>query len=153
MRASSGAWNQKGRSGRFPIWVVFSNKGLGLDLHFWQQNSIPRWIVSKNPLNFDSAKTGVTNLCYGEENPAKFVAEKLAQAGVETTLLFGGGEINYLFYEAGLVNELKLTVCPLVVARLDAPDLISPKLSRPIAFRLMASKAISNHVFLEYSVH
>lgn len=151
MRASSGAWEQKGRQDRYPIWVVFSNHGLAPDLRFFKQTHIPRWIVSQKPL-VRQKNTGVEYLAYEDAKPAAFVMQHLQAQGVERVLLFGGGFINQLFYQEGLVDELKLTVCPKIIGTNEAPEFITPGLSCPVSLSLLSVQQTGDHVFLHYSI-
>ena len=152
MRASDHAWEERGRDGRYPTWVVLSNSGLSEELGFWQQKHIPRWVVSENQLNFDFSKHGVQFLKADAGSIAKFTVQKLAEAGCKRVLLFGGGEINYLFYKENLVNKLKITVCPIIIASEGAPAFVLPRLPSHVQLHLLSSKAVENHVFLEYRI-
>ena len=80
------------------------------------------------------------------------VAKALAGAGVERALLFGGSEINRLFYAAGLVDQLILTVCPVIIAAQAAVGLVAPTLPAPVKLTLLASQPQGNLVFLTYNV-
>lgn len=150
MRASGKAWQQTGLGDQYPIWVVITEHGLERELGFWQQDAIERWVVSPRPVPIHNP--AVKNLTYDSANPAAFVYQQLQKAGCQQVLLFGGGHINQLFYEQNLVDELRLTLCPLLVGRADAPKLLNPPLSNPKALRLLSSQAKGSHVFLHYTV-
>jgi len=49
------------------------------------------------------------------------VLRTLQTHGVRRVLLEGGGELNFSFFEAGLVNELYVTVTPLILGGATAP--------------------------------
>jgi len=49
------------------------------------------------------------------------VMHRLAEKGVQNLLLEGGGELNFSMLAAGLVDELYLTVCPLLFGGRTAP--------------------------------
>lgn len=156
MRASSGAWQQTGSGDKYPLWVVLSRRGLEPELNFWQQSQIPRAIVSDKVVNESQCREhGVENWVYGESFANKvgqFILQNLNERSCKRVLLFGGGAINRMFYEEGLVNELNLTLCPLVIGQLDAPRLVDSGLSHKVKFKLLSSQAIQSHVFLRYKV-
>ena len=78
--------------------------------------------------------------------------DALRAAGFSTVLLFGGGEINRMFYQAGLVDELRLTICPIILARNGASNLVEPQLDTPVKFQLESSHVAGSLVFLKYTV-
>jgi riboflavin-specific deaminase-like protein len=56
-----------------------------------------------------------------------------ARWGVRRLLCEGGGELNAAMFRAGLVNELHLTICPLVFGGRDAPTIASGVGARMLA--------------------
>jgi 5-amino-6-(5-phosphoribosylamino)uracil reductase len=151
MRASGGAWTVRNKKGQLPTWVVVSNHNLDSNLRFWKQSEIPRWIVSQNPLTIPK-ESGVINPNYGKSPMPSFILSELSKIGVKTVLLFGGGSINAQFYQMNLVDELKLTVCPLIVGSKVGSHFINPTLPSPRQLRLLSSHVKSSHVFLNYIV-
>ncbi len=86
---------------------------------------------------------------------AKAVVGLLAARGVRTLLLESGGDVNSLFFQAGLVNELYLTITPFIFAGGDAPTPVggaafacgaAPRLT------LLETTTRGNEVFLHYRV-
>lgn len=150
MRASSGAWEQANRHGKYPLWIVATTKGLSPNLRFWKQGRIPRWVVSEKPLSGEGVDPKVIHKASMGKPLALFIYEELSVLNVDTVLLFGGGAINALFYEAGLVDELKITICPIVVGSSSASNFVDPRLLHPRSFRLMSSQVVESHVFLNY---
>jgi riboflavin biosynthesis pyrimidine reductase len=151
IRASGGVWDQRRRDGAYPLWVVMSRSGL-LDeaLHFWEQEAIPRVIVSREPVLKQAPN--VEYLSFAAHRPAKFLVDTLKARGCENVLLFGGGQINQIFYEEDLVDDLKLTLSPVIVGRSDAPEFVCPTLSSPKQLTLRSSQLRDNHLFLHYSI-
>ena len=150
MRASRKAWNEVGRKGEFPHWFVLSNRGLDEDLEFWQQEKIPRYLVSKEQLKPPAARNGAQNLVYGAGSASECIVSELRKMRAEVVLLFGGGQVNREFYKNKFVDELKITFCPLIVGREGAPQFVSPGLPDLVYFNLVSSKVSGNHVFLHY---
>lgn len=149
--ASGGAFEQVNDKGQFPTWVVLTNRGLPKDASFLQQTRLPRWLVSAKPLSMPPMTT-IRNLVYGTDSVVATVATALEDARAERVLLFGGGEINRLFYQAGLVKRLILTLCPIVVAKNEALPLVQPDLPEPVHFRLVDCYSRAGLVFVTYDV-
>lgn len=151
MRASSGAWEQKGRNGQYPHWMVYTNQGLGKDLDFWKQSHIPRTLVSPKPLGA-MVDLEVKSLIYGSDRPGAAALDYFSDLKIERILLFGGGFINKIFYNENLVDELKITLCPTIIGLGDAPRLVAPTLKQPVNMYLLSSQVVDNFVFLHYRI-
>ncbi len=61
----------------------------------------------------------------GGGNPAMAVKAFLAEKGIQTMMVEGGGHIFNLFLEAQAVDELYLTVCPLLLGGKEDPTLVT----------------------------
>lgn len=151
VRAAGGVWDALGKDHKYPAWFILTNEGLSPDLLFWKQSHIPRYLVSSTPA-VNGQLGGVKNLCYGDQPPATYLFEQLKRLKAERVLIFGGGFVNQIFYEAGLVDELKITISPVIVGRKDAPQFVVPELSRPTQLKLLSSQTVDNHLFLHYSI-
>jgi riboflavin biosynthesis pyrimidine reductase len=102
----------------------------------------------------DAATGPVENLVYGDQNPATYVYKQLEKCGYQRVLLFGGGVINRMFYDLGLVNELRLTVAPIFIGKASAPYLLAPDLKSSVRMRLLSCDVSSDSgfLFLRYGV-
>lgn len=149
LRSAEKTWEVKNKKGKYVAWYVFSNKGLSQDLGFFKQSKIERTIVSKNPL---ATGTGVSNLVYGTEHPAEFLRSHLKSQNIERALLFGGGAINKLFFEKNLVDEVIVTLCPIILSTPDRAHYVNPGLTHPVHLQLESSIKNGNLVFLRYNV-
>jgi 2,5-diamino-6-(ribosylamino)-4(3H)-pyrimidinone 5'-phosphate reductase len=73
---------------------------------------------------------------------------------VKRLLCEGGGEVNGALFKAGLVDELHLTVCPLLFGGRDAPTLADgagvERLAQAARLRLVSMKHYEEGVFLVY---
>jgi len=150
MSTANGAVDHVREDGTYPVWFTFTNSGIPSDNAFWRQSHIPRVIVSRNPLEMHDAF--VENLVYGDEDPVAFVIRVLKERGKEQVLLFGGGTINRMFYEAGVVDELHLTLCPLLVGSSEGVPLIEPGLSTVSKLTLKSVEPHGDLLFVRYLV-
>lgn len=150
MSAANGAVDQAREDGTYPVWFTFTNSGISADNAFWKQTHIPRVIVSKGALEMHD--DSVVNLVYGDKDPVSFVVWVLKERGMEQVLLFGGGTMNRMFYEAGVVDELYVTVCPLLVSSRDGVPLIEPGLSKVTKLTLKSVEPHGDLLFVRYLV-
>jgi 5-amino-6-(5-phosphoribosylamino)uracil reductase len=149
--ASGGAWELPGRGGRPPVWAVLTAAGLPPDHRFYGQTRVERWLVSPAPLALPPGSS-VRNLVSGARPAARVVSEALKAAGRERVLLFGGAAVNHGFYAEGLVDQLIVTICPLIIGKSAAVPLVQPELPAPVRLKLVASQARGDLVFLTYNV-
>jgi riboflavin-specific deaminase-like protein len=75
---------------------------------------------------------------------------------VQRLLCEGGGEINAALFEAGLVNEIHLTLCPVIFGGATAPTLADGKgfdtLAGAARLELASQKRVADELFLVYRV-
>lgn len=153
MRASGATWRVTNDRGRFPTWIVLTQEGLDKGLPFWKQHDVDRVLVSPSAVQSDLCQmSGVESWISGLENPAKLIVQRLEEQNLSRVLLFGGGMVNNLFYEAGLVNFAKVTLCPIIIGALASPYFVNPGLSHEVKLSLIASVAKGNLVFLTYKI-
>lgn len=60
-----------------------------------------------------------------QENPALVVMKTLAQEGIQTLMVEGGGYVMNLFLQAQAIDELYQTICPLLLGGKQDPGLVS----------------------------
>lgn len=150
LKASGGAIEIAKKDGSMPLWVVLTNSGLPSGSAFYRQHHIPRWLVSSSPL--PGVPPEVRQITYGDEPAAQTILKHLQDAGMERVLLFGGSQVNRLFYAADLVDELILTVCPILIGQSQAIPFVAPNLPHPKHLTLKASHIEGDSVFLTYIV-
>ena len=88
----------------------------------------------------------------GADLPVAWIVEQLARRGVEHLLVEAGGDLLFQFLAADAIDEMFLTLCPLVVGG-DAPSLADGPgfdLAALRRFRLVAAEPIGDEVFLHY---
>lgn len=75
---------------------------------------------------------------------------------VKRLLCEGGGELNNTLFQAGLVDELHLTVCPKIFGGRNAPSIADgsgfPRLADAVQLRLQSVRRIGEEMFLVYLV-
>lgn len=154
LRAAGQAWEVKNDQGRNPSWVVLTNNGLDEALPFWKQHDIDRVLVSSVPVQSKLCELeSVENLVVGNKNTAAAVVKYLESKKWNRVLMFGGGVVNNLFYEAGLVDFAKITLCPLIIGGVNAPRFVEPGLTRDIKMSLVSSVVKGSLLFLTYKIH
>ena len=73
--------------------------------------------------------------------------------GIKHLLVMGGGQLVANLVERDLIDELWLTVCPLIIGGKDAPtpcDGTGVSLANAPRFTLVSNQAIGDEVFLNY---
>ena len=152
VNVSGGVMEVQREDGVYPTWVLCSNSGFASDQPIWSQPNTPKWLVSREALAADRCPGGVRNVVYGGEGVAKAAVAACQAAGFERVLLFGGGIINREFYASGAVDELILTVCPVVVGRSSGVPVVAPELEVPVHLELTQTETEGDLVFLHYLV-
>ncbi|HBP45300.1 MAG TPA: hypothetical protein DD635_05320 [Flavobacteriales bacterium] len=152
VNVSGGVMEVCREDGVYPTWVLCSNSGFTSDQPIWSQPNTPKWLVSSVTLSEELCPARIRNVVYGEEGLASAAVAACRNAGFERVLLFGGGIINREFYAAGMVDQLILTVCPVVVGRSSGVPVVAPELELPVHFELTNTEVEGDLVFLNYLV-
>jgi len=150
IRANGQCLDHPGITGRPPAWCILARSAIPHQSKFWQQTHIPRIIVSPAPLPMYGDR--VENWCFGDADPAAWLKNRLVIAGYSNGLLFGGGIVNRYFYNAGLVDRLKLTISPIIIGRESASHFIAPPVDPMVKLRLLSSHTAESFVFLDYAI-
>ncbi len=77
----------------------------------------------------------------------------LHRRGVRELLLEGGGAMNFEFFRLGLIDEIYLTLCPVVIGGIESPSPVDGKGFSPGQFRwfsLARVRRAGGEVFLHY---
>lgn len=91
------------------------------------------------------------------QSPRHFVArlcEILEKRGVASVLVEGGGEIMALFLKAQALQELYLTVCPLLIGDINTPGLVSGLNfgDTPPRTEILSLEQVENEIFLKLAL-
>ncbi|RYF44486.1 MAG: hypothetical protein EOO38_17805, partial [Cytophagaceae bacterium] len=151
IRANGSCLDHPGLNKTPPVWFIFAQKPLPETYEFWEQKHIRRVLVSQHALPIVPG-SGVENLVFGSAEPSMFLALYLRMQNFSRALLFGGGVVNSWFYNQQLVDELELTLAPMMIGKANAPYLVSPSLIEAKQFLLLSSQVSESFVFLSYSV-
>ena len=90
----------------------------------------------------------------GRDLPIAWILEQLERRGVERLLVEAGGDLLFQFLAAGAIDEMHVTLCPLLVGG-DAPALVEGAgfdLAELRRLRLLAAETVDDEVFLHYRV-
>jgi riboflavin biosynthesis pyrimidine reductase len=147
----NGLIDTKRPDGRYPDWYVFTNAGFPKG-HNVTQNEVPVTLVSREILPVHNYFFGARKIIFNDKNPVTILLDELKKNGKKTVLLLGGGTLNQLFYKERRVDELFLTLCPVILAADSAVAFVKPALPEPLKLVLKSSKVDGNLVFLKYKV-
>lgn len=145
-------------SSRRPLWNVVVTRDLDLPLlpDFLSEPRIRRLcLTSTRPVRPLPLEVEVL-VHEGPERsvPVPWILDTLAQRGVETLLIEAGGDLLFQFLAADAVDELYITLCPLIIGG-DTPSLTDgegfffaemPRLTR------ISSEVEGDEIFLHYRV-
>lgn len=118
--------------GSEPEWIVFTRSGeISFQSPFWQQKNIPKKIfyvssfcLSDKP-EFHIRPTDIMGetipYCIGNITG---LFDHLNRNHCKQAALLGGGKLNAVFWEQGLVDALHLTISPFVIGHKDAPGFL-----------------------------
>lgn len=142
-----------------PIQIVCSQTGnLSPTLRFFQQ-PVPRWLLT--------TAAGAQPWHHAPQFHRVLVAERdgqlnwtealkrLSESGVERLVVMGGGTLVAALLAENLIDELWVTVCPLVLGGHEAPTLVEGQgWAEAIAprLRLIDVRSQEDEVFLHYRV-
>ncbi len=90
----------------------------------------------------------------GDDLPVAWMLEQIARRGVERLLVEAGGDLLFQFFAADALDEMHLTLCPLVVGG-RAPSLVDGTgfdLADVRRMRLLSAAPEGDEVFLHYEV-
>lgn len=127
------------RSGRLPLEApLFADAGLRVA------------VFSEREPDLGDAAAMVEHVPTTE--PAEVARSLRHDFGVRALLLEGGPHLNTPFFAAGLVDELFLTLAPVLTGGADAFPIIAEALPRARQLQLLGVLAGSDHLFLRYRV-
>ena len=153
-----------------PIQILCSRSGR-LDPHwrFFQQG-FPRWLLtSQDPLGqwwnpavsqvFDQVLIGQNLPPEREKDGSDLhwqpIGKRLIQQGIRSLVVLGGGTLVASLLHQQAIDELHLTLCPLLLGGDTAPTPVGGRgwlETAAISLELLQAETIGNEVFLRYKV-
>lgn len=143
--------------------VITQTANINPDIRFFKQ-PVRRWLLTtgsgasfwSNRPEFEQILVFKDNLNYPQEKINLAAAlQHLATVGIEKLAVLGGGELVASMIELNLIDELWLTVCPLILGSTKAPtpvagigftEKLAPRLE------LLEVRTIEHEVFLHYRI-
>jgi 5-amino-6-(5-phosphoribosylamino)uracil reductase len=134
-------------------------------LRFFQQ-PVPRWLLTGQdsshtalPSPYAIANSKFDRIIYAKTAGGEIdwidAFQQLANFDITRLAILGGGKLVASVLAAGLVDELWLTVCPLILGGADAPTAVEGKgflADLAPKLELLAVKQVGQEVFLHYRV-
>jgi 5-amino-6-(5-phosphoribosylamino)uracil reductase len=133
-----------------PIQIVCSRRGnLDPDLKFFRQ-PVPKWLLTTANIQgkeFDR----VLQINNGLDIDWQRAWVELAGLGIDRLCILGGSKIATTLWEQDLIDELHLTICPVIFGGTSAPtSCMGIGLAIPRKLELISNKSIGQEVYLHY---
>jgi 2,5-diamino-6-(ribosylamino)-4(3H)-pyrimidinone 5'-phosphate reductase len=141
-------------AGATPKWnvVVTGSLDVPLEPSFLAERAIRPLFVTRADAVPDNFAAEVEAWPGAGNPPIAWIVERLAARGIERLLVEAGGDLLFQFLAADAVDEMHVTLCPIVVGG-DAPSLVDGAgFDRADVRRLtlVASEVEGDEVFLHY---
>ncbi|MEO1146964.1 MAG: RibD family protein [Cyanobacteria bacterium J06638_22] len=146
-----------------PIYIICSHSGrLDPTLRFFRQ-PVPRWLLTteaggviwQKEQQAGRFETILTVPEHGDSLNWAIALPTLYQQGIRRLVLAGGGQLVASLLAMGAIDELWLTLCPLLLGGKDAPTPVDgvglPTALAP-RLQLCSVKTVEDEVFLHYKV-
>lgn len=142
-----------------PEWIIFTRSGeISFQSPFWKQTGIPKSLFFVSSFNLSEEP-----ILKVEEKEFHFgtikcllgnvtgILDYLKNKGSKKAALLGGGKLNTAFWENNLVDELYLTISPVVIGAEEAPQFVNSKSILRSRLVLKKCEVKENFVFLDYA--
>lgn len=156
-------WRQQQSKPPQPVHIVCSASGnINPQIRFFEQ-SIPRWLLTTSSganhwqkINYKGFERIL--IADGEDKHIDLMNafEQLIELEIQTIAILGGGELVASLLEVGLIDELYLTLCPVILGGRDAPTPVEGLgfLSQQAQqLELLSIQRIEGEIFLHYRLH
>jgi 5-amino-6-(5-phosphoribosylamino)uracil reductase len=143
-----------------PVHIVTTHTAnLNPEIRFFQQ-PVKRWLLTTTPgAVFWHKRPEFEQILVFETEEGKIdiaaAVEHLSKLGIAQLAILGGGELVASMLELDLIDELWLTICPLILGGTSAPTPVegkgfSPKLAPQL--QLVEVDRVDQEVFLHYRI-
>ena len=141
-----------------PLNIVLSNSlRLPLSGRFFRADDVQRIVVTSRSapsrkMREVASRARVIRLGERRVDPGRLMG-RLVRLGIRSLLLEGGGETNFSFLDRGLVDEIYLTLCPVIVGGRASPTPVDGPGFLPARypwFRLDGVRRRGQELFLHY---
>lgn len=134
-----------------PVFATATRSGvLPVSAPLFQDPELEVVVFSEGELVLGDAAAKVTQVATSD--PRQMLAELHGEHGVRALLLEGGPSINAPFFEAELVDELFLTVAPVLTGSAVPFPIIRGRLPQRQTLHLLGALLDEDHLFLRYRV-
>lgn len=139
------------RKTKKPIWNIILSQTLDFDFNkkYLSESRIKKLCLTskKNvPQNFPLTVLGSPK----KITPA-WVVKQLQKLGIKTLLIEGGGNIIAQFLQAGLIDEMYVTLCPKIIGDAKAPSLVN-QLDSVKKLTLLGRDKVGDEIFFHGKV-
>lgn len=142
-----------------PIHIVVSASGkVDSQLRFFQQ-PIPRWLLTTPEGSSYWQQNCFHRLLIGNTDSSGFIWQDILQNlksyGMDKLAILGGGKLVASLLEINAIDELWLTVCPLILGGTTSPTPVAGQgwlQSEAVKLDLLEIKQVEQEVFLHYRV-
>lgn len=146
---------------KHPINIVLSqNLLLPLQSKFFDSQETQRLIFTTSLAPKDKiesiSKTSELVIIEGDTITPEQVVQELAKRKINSLLIEGGGEVMFSFLKSQLIDEMFVTICPLILGGKHAPTLVEGdgfSLKDAPRLELIKSEEKSGELFLHYKVN
>jgi 5-amino-6-(5-phosphoribosylamino)uracil reductase len=141
-----------------PIQILASKSGnIDPELPFFRQN-VPRWLITTDEGGKNwQGKSQFDRIlvCQSPTGETDWMAafQQMANLGIKTICVLGGGELIATLMAADLIDEFSLTVCPLILGGATAPTPVQGEgflQNMAPRLELLSWQAIDQEIFLHY---
>lgn len=147
-----------------PIQLVVSGSGkIDPDIRFFSQR-IPRWLITttegantwNKKCHQGFEKLVISNVNQGRKIDWNNIFERLYKLDLNKLAILGGGNLIASLLEANLIDNLWLTICPILLGGVTSPTPVEgmgflSHQAKPL--QLLTVKQIEQEIFLHYRLH
>lgn len=141
-----------------PVHILVSASGkINIQERFFQQ-AIPRWLLTTNHKSETSVFERVLIGKFLKESNSfdwQTILPQFKQLGIAKLAVLGGGELVASLLSVDLIDELWLTVCPIILGGRNAPTPVAGigfLQSQGKKLKLLEVKQIDQELFLHYKI-